>query len=357
MSVKVELHFIFALPTIVFMSEPIAATSATGRGIHELTSAPAVERAIAEYDELGRDAFLRKYGFGRGRTIFLTRNGDRYDAKAIVGAAVGFEHPDRGPLTHDDFASGRATVVAKLSELGFEVIHEGADELDAEDAIPLREALNLVLDALAARPTGEWSTDLQRAVVHVLPAALRPLAPRDHVVKGGVGFGRQAEVPWVSILPPGVAGAGEGRYVVYLFAADASAVYLSLSQAVTGRRKRDLGRLAEELRLDAGAQPDLLETIDLEVDGGLGEKWRRDDGLLFDPWLRTHERLGAEVLGIAAESMHIEGAASQWEEWTGMVFPDDGDYVVPGALLPVRVAEGRGLYVEPNVWMRHSVSP
>jgi GNAT superfamily N-acetyltransferase len=86
-------------------------------------------------------------------------------------------------------------------------------------------------------------------------------------------------------------------------------------------------------------------------------EWRRDDGLLLDPWLRTHERLGAEVLGIAAESMHIEGAASQWEEWTGMVFPDDGDYVVPGALLPVRVAEGRGLYVEPNVWMRHSVSP
>ena len=28
-------------------------------------------------------------------------------------------------------------------------------------------------------------------------------------------------------------------------------------------------------------------------------RWRRDDGLLYDPWLRTHERLGAEVIGPA----------------------------------------------------------
>lgn len=82
-------------------------------------------------------------------------------------------------------------------------------------------------------------------------------------------------------------------------------------------------------------------------------EWRRDDGLLFDPWLRTHERLGAELFGIASASMRIEGEVDEWREWTGLVFPDDGDYVVDGALVPVRFAGGRGLYVEPNVWMRH----
>lgn len=85
-------------------------------------------------------------------------------------------------------------------------------------------------------------------------------------------------------------------------------------------------------------------------------EWRREDGLLLDPCLRTHERLAAEFLGIAPESMRIEGTVSQWEEWTGMVFPDDGDFVVPGALVPVRFAGGRGLCVEPNVWMRHPAS-
>jgi hypothetical protein len=82
-------------------------------------------------------------------------------------------------------------------------------------------------------------------------------------------------------------------------------------------------------------------------------QWRRDDGLLYDPWLRLHERLGARILGIARASMTVEGTVAEWEEWTGLVFPDEGDYIVPGALVPVRVEAGRGSYVEPNVWMLH----
>jgi GNAT superfamily N-acetyltransferase len=81
--------------------------------------------------------------------------------------------------------------------------------------------------------------------------------------------------------------------------------------------------------------------------------WRRDDGELFDPWLRIHERLGASILAVAPESMTVPGSRAEWEEWTGLQFPEDGDYVVPGALVPVRMRGGRALYVEPNVWMRH----
>jgi hypothetical protein len=53
--------------------------------------------------------------------------------------------------------------------------------------------------------------------------------------------------------------------------------------------------------------------------------------------------------------MTIEGSSAEWEEWTGLRFPADGDYVVTGGLVPVVVRDGRGLYVEPNVWMRHPV--
>lgn len=83
--------------------------------------------------------------------------------------------------------------------------------------------------------------------------------------------------------------------------------------------------------------------------------WTREDGLPFDPWLRVHARLGAELLEVCPASMRIEGTAAEWESWAGMAFPDDGDYVVPGALTPIRFSNGRGVYVEPNVWMRHSV--
>ena len=84
-------------------------------------------------------------------------------------------------------------------------------------------------------------------------------------------------------------------------------------------------------------------------------EWRRDDGTLLDPWLRTHERVGAKILKVATESMRIPGTVAQWEEWTEMAFPESGSYLVPGALVPVEVdrEQDEGLYVEPNVWMEH----
>lgn len=82
--------------------------------------------------------------------------------------------------------------------------------------------------------------------------------------------------------------------------------------------------------------------------------WRREDGTHFDPWLRVHERVGGRILGPAEEAMLIEGTREEWEGWTEMAFPADGDYVVPGALVPVRFDGGRGVYREPCVWVEHA---
>jgi GNAT superfamily N-acetyltransferase len=85
-------------------------------------------------------------------------------------------------------------------------------------------------------------------------------------------------------------------------------------------------------------------------------EWRRDDGLLFDPWLRVHERLGAELVGIAENSLVAEGTVAELEQWSGLSFPESGSYVVEGALVPVEIDRERdhGSYREPNVWMRHA---
>ncbi len=85
--------------------------------------------------------------------------------------------------------------------------------------------------------------------------------------------------------------------------------------------------------------------------------WRRQDGELFDPWLRVHERLGAEILGVCPGSLVVTGTVAEWEEWAGMTFPDSGVYVVEDALVPVEIDRDAdvGRYVEPNVWMRHPV--
>lgn len=86
-------------------------------------------------------------------------------------------------------------------------------------------------------------------------------------------------------------------------------------------------------------------------------QWRRADGMLLDPWLRTHERLGAEFLGICPNSNVFRGSVGEWEQWTGLALPESGDYVVPGGLAPLRVDRERdeGVLVEPNVWMKHDV--
>lgn len=85
--------------------------------------------------------------------------------------------------------------------------------------------------------------------------------------------------------------------------------------------------------------------------------WKLPDGRPFDPWLRVHVGLGGEVVGICPASMVITGTVTEWEEWTGLRFPESGAYVVPGALVPVVIDHDQGRYVEPNVWVRHRLLP
>lgn len=85
--------------------------------------------------------------------------------------------------------------------------------------------------------------------------------------------------------------------------------------------------------------------------------WTREDGLPFDPWIRTHVRLGARILQAAQQSMVVTGTIQEWEEWAGMRLPQSGSYVIPQALVPLHISYERneGRYEEPNVWMEHSV--
>ncbi|MFI1365757.1 HNH endonuclease [Streptomyces griseochromogenes] len=82
-----------------------------------------VSKAIEEYDRLGRDAFLRRYGFGRARRYLLLCGGRHYDSKAIVGAAHGYV-PGLQPLAAGEFSGGAAHAVSLLRGLGFTVLEE-----------------------------------------------------------------------------------------------------------------------------------------------------------------------------------------------------------------------------------------
>lgn len=92
----------------------------------DLTNRNSVLDAIAECKTLGREAFLRRYGFGKARTLLLIHEGQTYDSKAILGVAYGKQFGR--PLGPNDFSGGQATVVPKLEELGFKCVAIDVDE-------------------------------------------------------------------------------------------------------------------------------------------------------------------------------------------------------------------------------------
>ena len=74
---------------------------------------------MREYDALGREAFLTKYGFGKATKFVVVDGGREYDSKALLAAAHGLEHPDEAPLPNN-FSGGDQTT-ARLRALGFTI--------------------------------------------------------------------------------------------------------------------------------------------------------------------------------------------------------------------------------------------
>ncbi|MFE7746603.1 HNH endonuclease [Nocardia sp. NPDC057455] len=88
-------------------------------GVGDITR-PSVLAALREYDKLGEDAFLERYGFDKARAFYLQYDGKRYASKAVVGAAHGYLD-DRKPLQSSEFSGGESVVARKLRALGFMV--------------------------------------------------------------------------------------------------------------------------------------------------------------------------------------------------------------------------------------------
>lgn len=89
----------------------------------DLTSPTAVKMAMKRCDDMGRDAFLKRYGFDQAREYHLTYRGKTYDSKAIAGVAHGIQHPSRGSLKSSEYRGGAAKSAAgyRLFKLGFAV--------------------------------------------------------------------------------------------------------------------------------------------------------------------------------------------------------------------------------------------
>src|ERR1700758_4103423 len=86
----------------------------------DVTSRDAVLAAMAEFDQIGQDAFLDKYGFGPSREYVVVENGREYDSKALLGAAYHHQFNGAERLSSEDFSGGDETRRV-LERLGFAV--------------------------------------------------------------------------------------------------------------------------------------------------------------------------------------------------------------------------------------------
>jgi len=68
-----------------------------------------VEKAIAECAKLGAEEFVKKLGFGMPTKWWIEQDGKRYPAKAVLGAAYGYAHPEADLLSHKSLGGGPET--------------------------------------------------------------------------------------------------------------------------------------------------------------------------------------------------------------------------------------------------------
>ena len=119
-----------------------------------------VQAAMKEYDELGGDAFLRRYGLAHSRDYLIWDRGASYDSKAILGVAL--SHAEGKEPTRA-VSNGEVTGAAQvLTDLGFTVIPIAASSQLSErpDGGEWREATDVGVEESQTA----WATSAHEAL-------------------------------------------------------------------------------------------------------------------------------------------------------------------------------------------------
>lgn len=169
------------------------------------------------------------------------------------------------------------------------VEREWFETTPASEDMELREAFERVLSEYEQAKTEQFGGDHPMwGLFERIAGKLRayPFLEVDHslTVRGSVGAGNWAHVPWVAITGPGHS-IGDGVYCVYLFRADMTGVHATLNQGVTAPIKahgtvegrKVLRERAESLRRFCDGLEEhgfaLDNGIDLRVQGGIARNY------------------------------------------------------------------------------------
>jgi len=81
----------------------------------------------------------------------------------------------------------------------------------------------------------------------------------------------------------------------------------------------------------------------------------KEQNEIFDPWIRTHVKSGAQIVKVCERSMTIKGKLNFWEEIFDRKITASGEYILDRALSPITidVENYYGEYIEPNIWIKY----
>jgi len=79
----------------------------------------------------------------------------------------------------------------------------------------------------------------------------------------------------------------------------------------------------------------------------------RENGEIFDPWIRTHIKSGAEIIKVCTNSMNVTGDINFWEQLLYKKIFHSGTYEIKGALnlVSIEIENNYGEYKEENIWV------
>ncbi len=81
----------------------------------------------------------------------------------------------------------------------------------------------------------------------------------------------------------------------------------------------------------------------------------KDGEKIYDPWIRTHMKGGAEIINVCSKAMYIDGDINFWEGLMNHKIKHSGSYIIDGALNPVDIdtQSNHGIYYEDNIWISY----
>lgn len=136
---------------------------------------------MAEFDSLGRELFLLKYGFTAVNEAFVHHGIGRYDARALFAAAYGHQHGQ--PLTKRQVAGGMNGAPGRLAQLGYVVVspedqksrtsYESFEAAVSHVPVPL-DNLEEIRAFLLNRNYSEFFVPATRAYIGAKPRSGKP---------------------------------------------------------------------------------------------------------------------------------------------------------------------------------------